>query len=134
MNAEVSDFADTAAVIAQLDLVITVDASVAHLAGSLGKPVWILLSNRPDWRWGRAGGSTPWYPASRLFRQSADGAWEPVVAAVDAALQMLVARRPKHEKAIGRGYRRHHAQLHHPCVSPRDDRRGACSRLARIRR
>jgi tetratricopeptide (TPR) repeat protein len=87
INAEVSDFADTAAIISELDLVITVDTSVAHLAGALGRPAWVLLSNRPDWRWQLAGEVSPWYPTLRLFRQRHDGAWAPVVAAIAARLR-----------------------------------------------
>ena len=59
INAEVSDFADTAAIIEQLELIITVDTSVAHLAGALGTPAWVLLSNRPDWRWQLVGEASP---------------------------------------------------------------------------
>lgn len=81
------DFADTAAAIARLDLVICVDTAVAHLAGALGKPVWILLPHAPDWRWGRAGNTTPWYPSARLFRQAAPGQWGPLMQQVAAALQ-----------------------------------------------
>jgi ADP-heptose:LPS heptosyltransferase len=86
INAEVSDFADTAAIIEQLDLIITVDTSVAHLAGALGTPAWVLLSNRPDWRWQLEGEASPWDPTLRLFRQREDGAWAPAVAAIAAAL------------------------------------------------
>jgi ADP-heptose:LPS heptosyltransferase len=73
------DFGDTALLIAQLDLVITVDTAVAHLAGALGKPVWVLLSAVPDWRWGLDGEQTPWYPTMRLFRQIRAGDWGPVM-------------------------------------------------------
>ncbi len=94
INAEISDFADTAAIVAQLDLVITVDTSVAHLAGALGRPAWVMLSNRPDWRWQRGGPATPWYPTLRLFRQGEDGAWAPVVTQVATALRALVDASP----------------------------------------
>ena len=81
-----ADFADTAAVIAGLDLVISVDTSVAHLAGAMSKPVWILLPRLgTDWRWGLEGETTPWYPSARLWRQPAIGRWGPVVDAVVAA-------------------------------------------------
>ena len=72
------DFADTAALIATLDLVITVDTAVAHLAGALGKPVWILLSQVTDWRWLLKGAESPWYPTARLYRQLAAGDWKSV--------------------------------------------------------
>ncbi|HTH96692.1 MAG TPA: glycosyltransferase family 9 protein, partial [Stellaceae bacterium] len=84
-----ADYADTAAAIAALDLVITVDTSVAHLAGALGKPVWVLLHKVPDWRWGEAGENAPWYPSARLFRQREPGDWRPVVADLVAALTAL---------------------------------------------
>ncbi len=69
------DFADTAGAIAQLDLVISVDTAVAHVAGALGRPVWILLPAVPDWRWLLTGDRTPWYPTARLFRQPKIGDW-----------------------------------------------------------
>ena len=62
------EYADTAAVIQQLDLVISVDTSVAHLAGALGKPVWVMVPCIPDWRWQAERSDTPWYPTMRLFR------------------------------------------------------------------
>jgi len=91
LGAELVDYADTAAVLTALDLLITVDTSVAHLAGALGKPAWVMLSNRPDWRWQLTGSTSPWYPTLRLFRQGADGTWPPVVAAIAAELTSLVA-------------------------------------------
>jgi Glycosyltransferase family 9 (heptosyltransferase) len=80
------DFGDTALLIDQLDLVITVDTSVAHLAGAIGKPVWVLLSYLPDWRWGLEGEQTPWYPTMRLFRQTSAGGWTNVIQRVVQAL------------------------------------------------
>jgi len=80
------DFADTAALFSQLGLVITVDTSVAHLAGALGKPVWVLLPRIPDGRWLLGRADSPWYPTARLFRQEDGGGWGPVVARVRAAL------------------------------------------------
>jgi Flp pilus assembly protein TadD len=79
-------FLDTAAVMANLDLVITSDTSVAHLAGALGRPVWVALRSVPDWRWELERNDTSWYPTMRLFRQTDDGAWPPVFAAMRAAL------------------------------------------------
>jgi ADP-heptose:LPS heptosyltransferase len=90
---QVGDFADTAAVIAHLDLVITVDTAVAHLAGAMGKPVWTLLPFAPDWRWGQYSAHTPWYPTMRLFRQPVPGAWEPVCQSVVEALTTLLDHR-----------------------------------------
>ncbi len=85
---EIGDFADTAAIVANLDLVIAVDTAVAHLAGALGKPCWILLPDyKTDWRWLDERDDTPWYPGVvRLFRQPAGGGWSPVIDAVAAAL------------------------------------------------
>ncbi len=82
-----SDFADTAAAVGQLDLVITVDTSVAHLAGALGAPVWTLLPWVPDWRWLLDRDDSPWYPTMRLFRQPAAGDWDAVIGEVGAALR-----------------------------------------------
>jgi tetratricopeptide (TPR) repeat protein len=88
----IADFADTAAIVMQLDLVITVDTAVAHLAGALGKPCWVVLPDyKTDWRWMDQREDTPWYPHTmRLFRQGRDGDWTPVIAAVKCALQGLV--------------------------------------------
>jgi tetratricopeptide (TPR) repeat protein len=84
-------FSDTAAVIAHMDLIITVDTSVAHLAGAMGHPVWILLCHLPDWRWGLWRSANTWYPTARLFRQPKRGAWQPVFAMVRDALAELLA-------------------------------------------
>ena len=73
--ADFENMADTAAVIEHLDLVISVDTSVAHLAGAMGKPVWVLLAYVPDWRWMLDRPDTPWYPQMRLFRQPQIGDW-----------------------------------------------------------
>ena len=85
----VNDFADSAALVAGLDLVISVDSAVAHLAGALGVPVWILLPYNPDWRWGLGRSDTPWYSSARLFRQAAPFEWQPVIAMVVNELKML---------------------------------------------
>jgi hypothetical protein len=81
-----TDFAETAAILANLDLLITVDTSVAHLAGAMGRPVWILNRFDACWRWLDGRDDSPWYPSARLFRQPAPGDWESVIAAVRAAL------------------------------------------------
>jgi Flp pilus assembly protein TadD len=85
--AEMRDFADTAALVANLDLVISVDTSVAHLAGALGKPVWLLNRFDTDWRWLMEGEETPWYPTMRLFRQRSSGDWAGVIGEVVEALE-----------------------------------------------
>jgi FkbM family methyltransferase len=87
LGPELEDFCDTAAVISQLDLVICVDTAVAHLAGALGKPVWLMLPQPPDFRWMEEREDSPWYPTMRLFRQRRRGDWNEVVARVKAALQ-----------------------------------------------
>ena len=79
-------FGNTAAALQSCDLVITVDTSTAHLAGALGRPVWLLLKYAPDWRWMIGRTDSPWYPTARLFRQAAPGDWTDVVARVDTAL------------------------------------------------
>jgi ADP-heptose:LPS heptosyltransferase len=83
----IGDMADTAALISHLDLVIAVDTSVVHLAGALGKPVWVMLPISPDWRWRLDREDSPWYPTMRLFRQSTFDDWHTVVKRVCAALQ-----------------------------------------------
>lgn len=90
-SSELNDFADTAGLISNLDLIISVDTAVAHLAGALGKPTWTLLPFSPDWRWLLGREDTPWYPTMRLFRQTAPGDWETVANRVLDALRSLVA-------------------------------------------
>ena len=87
LGAELENFSDTAAAIAHCDLVIAVDTAVAHLAGALGRPLWVLIPFAPDWRWTLGGETTPWYPAARLFRQSALGDWDGVIARAGEALR-----------------------------------------------
>jgi Flp pilus assembly protein TadD len=88
-TAELADFADTAAFIQSLDLVVSVDTAVAHLAGALGKPVWLLLPLFPDYRWMLNREDTPWYPSARLFRQVRQGNWGNVIELVSKALTEL---------------------------------------------
>jgi hypothetical protein len=85
------DLADTAAIVANLQLVISIDTSIAHLAGAMGKPVWILLHKSPDWRWLLDREDSPWYPTARLFRQTTLGDWRDVVARVEGELRGLLA-------------------------------------------
>ncbi len=86
-----ADFAETAGAIMALDLVITVDTSIAHLAGALGKPVWVLLAFVPDWRWLLMREDSPWYQTARLFRQHSPGEWNGVMTRVAEQLQLLAA-------------------------------------------
>jgi tetratricopeptide (TPR) repeat protein len=90
-GAQLEDFADTAALLEQLDLVISVDTSIAHLAGALARPVWILLPHFPDWRWMHDRADTPWYPSARLFRQAVAQDWGDVVKRVHDELSLRVA-------------------------------------------
>lgn len=92
LGEELNDFSDTAGVIENLDLLISVDTSVAHLAGAMGKPVWILLPYIPDWRWLLNREDSPWYPTARLFRQKKAGDWDEVLRRVAKELQNLVER------------------------------------------
>jgi thioredoxin-like negative regulator of GroEL len=87
--AECADFDDTAAVVAGLDLVISVDTAVAHLAGALGRPVWLLSRYDACWRWLRDRRDSPWYPTLNLYQQAVPGAWAPVIEAVAAELRRL---------------------------------------------
>ena len=89
-HCELNDFADTAAVIANLDLVITVDTAVAHLAGALGRPVWIMLPFAAEYRWLLGREDSPWYPTARLFRQPSPGDWHSVITDVARELRRQV--------------------------------------------
>lgn len=95
LGRDFGDFQDTAAAVAAVDLVISVDTSVAHLAGALGKPVWVLLPFCPDWRWLLDRDDSPWYPTARLFRQPGIGDWESVMGRVRQELTQLVSRTPE---------------------------------------
>ena len=88
-TASLTDLAETAALIANLDLVIGVDTAVIHLAGALGRPVWLANRWDGDWRWGQSSDTTPWYPTLRQFRQAPDRDWRPVVTALAAALARM---------------------------------------------
>lgn len=89
----IHDFMDLANVVDQMDLVITVDTAVAHLAGAMGKPVWMLLCTPADWRWGSRGSATTWYPSMRIFRQPAPGDWRSVIDDLESALADYLADR-----------------------------------------
>jgi len=85
LGAEIQDYADTMAIMESLDLMVTVDTSVAHLAGALGKPIWVMTPRAPDWRWLLDRTDTPWYPSMRLFRQKEHRNWKPVMAEIATA-------------------------------------------------
>jgi tetratricopeptide (TPR) repeat protein len=91
LGGELADMDDTADVIALADLTISVDTSVVHLAGSLGRPLWVMLPFAPDWRWTLDGDQTPWYPQARLFRQGALADWQDTIAMVRAELARFIA-------------------------------------------
>jgi len=93
LGQSLGSFADTAALLSHLDLVISVDTSVAHLAGAFGRPVWVLLPLVPDWRWLLDRDDSPWYPTARLFRQTDTSDWRGVVKRVRTALHDLVENR-----------------------------------------
>lgn len=89
----IRDFGDTAAIMESVDLVISVDTAAAHLAGALGRPLWVLLPHDPDWRWMRERTDSVWYPTARLFRQTRPGDWQPVLAAMRLELERSIALR-----------------------------------------
>jgi len=95
LSAELTDFAETAGAILNLDLVIAVDTAVVHLAGALGKPAWVMLPFSPDWRWLIDRDDSPWYPTLRLYRQRAPGDWDDVIRRVAADLERLVSERSR---------------------------------------
>jgi ADP-heptose:LPS heptosyltransferase len=92
LSEEIADFEDTAAILSLVDLLISVDSSPVHLAGALGRPVWVMLPFVPDWRWLLGRSDTPWYPSMRLYRQGARGDWDGVVRAMAADLEAQRAR------------------------------------------
>jgi hypothetical protein len=89
---ELEDFSDTAGLMSELDLIIAVDTSVAHLAGALGRPTWILVTRVPDWRWLFDRDDSPWYPSVRLFRQNDTRQWDSVITRVREALAGFAVR------------------------------------------
>jgi ADP-heptose:LPS heptosyltransferase len=92
LGPQIHGFADTLAIIQSLDLLITVDTAVAHLAGACGTPVWVLVPTFTDWRWMTARADSPWYPSMRLFRQRELNRWEAVLADVAQALREYAGR------------------------------------------
>jgi ADP-heptose:LPS heptosyltransferase len=82
LGGDLENFTDTAAVLALCDLVIAADTAVAHLAGAMGRPLWVLIPFASDWRWTLNGETSPWYPAARLLRQTVPGDWDAVIARV----------------------------------------------------
>ena len=93
LSPDLVDFSQTAGVIENLDLVITVDSAVAHLAGAMGKKTWVLLPFSPDWRWQLERKDSPWYPTMRLFRQNKIGDWPEVLAKVKEAIAEEITSR-----------------------------------------
>lgn len=89
LSSHLTDFAQTAALLANLDLVISVDTAVVHLGGAMGRPVWVLLQRWPDWRWLLDREDSPWYPSLRLFRQSDRGNWDPILDRIHAELSRV---------------------------------------------
>ncbi len=98
LSPRLQDFADTAGIVKQLDLIISVDTSLVHLAGAIGRPVWTLLPFAPDWRWQLRRGDSPWYPTMRLFRQTSAGDWEELFHRVRHALADFIVRRARGQK------------------------------------
>jgi ADP-heptose:LPS heptosyltransferase len=91
LSSELTSWSATAAAMVELDLVISVDTSCAHLAGALGRPLWILVPASPDWRWMLWRTDTPWYGSARLFRQPAVGGWTAVIEEIAGELRALVS-------------------------------------------
>jgi hypothetical protein len=89
----IDDYDETAALVTALDLVISVQTAVVHLAGALGQEAWALIPAAPEWRYGLSGTSMPWYPAVRLFRQTQPGNWKPVLETVTTELAALASRK-----------------------------------------
>jgi hypothetical protein len=104
LSPALGDFAETAAAIAALDLIVAADTAVAHLAGALGRPVWLMLPHVPDWRWLLRREDSPWYPTARLFRQERPGDWAGVVGRIAAEIEAFAASAGTHERG-GAGQR-----------------------------
>jgi|LakMenEpi03Aug12_release.lakeMendotaPanAssembly.Ray.scaffolds.fasta_scaffold140461_1 tetratricopeptide (TPR) repeat protein len=92
LSSEINNFEDTASIIANLDLVISVDTSVVHLAGALNKPTWTLIPTAPDWRWMLNRSDSPWYPNMKLYRQSQFGNWENVIKEIGRELEIIISK------------------------------------------
>ena len=92
MGSQITDFESTARLVNAMDLVVTIDTAMAHLAGALGQRTWVMLSHSPDWRWMLQRDDSPWYPNSRLFRQPTAGDWVSVVEQFRAELSRLAGR------------------------------------------
>lgn len=92
LGSRFGDYADTAAAVESLDLVISVDTSVCHLVGAVGRPVWTMIARGPDFRWGLKTENSPWYPSMKLYRQDTLGDWEPVIDRMAADLKVLAAK------------------------------------------
>lgn len=112
LSPHLRDFVDTASVIEQLDLVIAVDTSVAHLAGALNKPVWVLIPYAPDWRWMLDREDTPWYPAMRLYRQKAPTSWGDVIERIEVDLRKVLEERRAGGRTEPDGSKRSKAKAH----------------------
>ena len=93
LNDQLTDFSETAGALSQLDLVVSVDTSVAHLAAALGTPCWLLLPFNPDFRWGLGRSDSPWYASMRLFRQPQPGDWASVLDEVCSQLALRLTQR-----------------------------------------
>jgi ADP-heptose:LPS heptosyltransferase len=90
MTEDFKDFSDTAALIENLDLVISVDTAIAHLAGAMNKPIWLILPFEPEWRWLTERTDSPWYPSMRIFRQNTFNGWVGVIAKIKKKLEKLI--------------------------------------------
>src|SRR5262249_16052124 len=101
LGSQFRNFSDTAAVISLVDLVITSDTAVAHLAGAMGRPVWIMLHDAPDWRWALDRECSAWYPSARLFRQERAGDWAGVVARMQNELAALSTKVGHQAELVG---------------------------------